>query len=40
MLCNAFNDRSIFENMAFVFTKFYGKRKKQEKKYLLDFLIT
>ena len=25
MFCNAFNDRRIFENIVFVFTKFYGK---------------
>ena len=31
MLCNAFiDDPRIFKNMAFVFTKFYGKKKEKE----------
>ena len=30
MLCNAFDDSRIFENMAFVFIKFYGKEKEKK----------
>ena len=30
MLCNAFGDPRIFNNIAFVFTKFYGKKKQKK----------